>query len=280
MKKFLKLLLITFIVLTIIFVPLIINILFKYDFNIWWLESEWSAGDALNFYAGILSFSGTIILGVVSIWQTKKSNNISEKLLKKDLLESTDFVQLQNKFEASVKHNNDSKITWSAQHKLDYGANILIEKYENNVEELNEYLIKLFFVNSSERNHIKKVELEHFMCVQDPDEGGLFWDDGSNSPIPLELYIDPIKDVHLNWTSNNEFYMQLKIYCEPNKCFDSMMKNKVNLCFIFQLNIYSFSDVKTEMLYKLWISKGKRGIYNVINTNSTINDNKLIDDNQ
>lgn len=276
MKKVLKILLIIMILITIIMIPLVINILFKYDFNIWWLESEWSAGDALNFYAGILSFAGTIILGAISIWQTKKANSISEQLLKKDLLESTGFIQLQNKFEASVKKNSDSKITWSAHHKLDYGANILIEPYENETEKLNEYLIKLFFINSSERNNIKKIELEKFMCVQDPDEGGLYWDDGSNDPIPLGLDIDIFKDVHLNWISNNEFYTQFKVYCEPNKCFDSMMKNKVNLCFIFQLNIYSFSGVKTEMLYKLWISKDKKGHYDVINTNSTIKDNKVL----
>lgn len=171
------------------------------------------------------------------------------------------------------KKNNDSKITLSAHHKLDYGANILIEPYNDNVEELNEFLIKLYFINSSERNHIKKIELDSFMCVQDPDEGGLFWENGSNDPIPLELDIDIIKNVHLNWISNSEFYTQFKIYCEPNKCFDSMMNNKVNLCFIFQLNIFSFSGVKTEMLYKLWISKDKKGKYNVINSNSTIKDN-------
>ena len=273
MKKYVKVLLIVMAAITIILIPLVINILFKYDFNIWWLESEWSAGDALNFYAGILSFIGTIILGVVSIWQTKKANNISEKLLKKDMLESTDFIQLQNKIDVSLKNNNDCKITMSAHHKLDYGANILIEPYEKSVEKLNEYLIKLYFVSSSERNHIEKIELEDFMCVQDPDEGGLFWDDGSNDPIPLGLDINIIKNVHLNWISNNEFYTQFKIYCEPQKCFDSMMSNKVNLCFIFQLNIYSFSGVKTEMLYKLWISKDKKSKYNVINTNSTIKDN-------
>lgn len=72
MKKIVKILLLIFIILIILFVPLMINILFKYDFNIWWLESEWSAGDALNFYTGILSFFGTIILGIVPVWQTKK----------------------------------------------------------------------------------------------------------------------------------------------------------------------------------------------------------------
>ncbi|MDE6284332.1 MAG: hypothetical protein K2M17_01125 [Bacilli bacterium] len=280
MKKFFKILLLAIIIIIVIFIPLVINILFKYDFNIWWLESEWSAGDALNFYAGLLSFCGTIVLGIVSIWQTKKANTISEQLLKKDLLESTDFIQLQNRFEASVKHNNDCTITLSTHHKLDYGATILCELYENNVEKLNEYLIKLFFTNSSERNHIKKIELKEFMCVQDPAEGGLLWDDGSDDAIPLGLHIDAFNDVYLNWISNNEFYTQFKVYCVPNDCFDIMMKNKVNLCFIFQFNIYSFSGVKTEMIYKIWISKDKKGNYTVINTNSTIKENKVIEDNQ
>lgn len=280
MKKVFKILLLVIAIIIILFTPLAINILFKYDFNIWWLESEWSAGDALNFYAGILSFGGTIILGIVSIWQTKKANTISEQLLKKDLLESTDFIQLQNRFEASVKHNNDNKITMSTHHKLDYGATIICEPYITNAEKLNEYLIKLFFINSSERNHIKKIELKEFMCVQDPAEGGLLWDDGSDDAIPLGLHIDAFNDVYLNWISNNEFYVQFKVYCVPNDCFDLMMKNKVNLCFIFQFYIYSFSGVKTEMIYKIWISKDKKSKYNVINTNSTIIENKVIEDNQ
>jgi hypothetical protein len=276
MKKFFKWLGIIFLVLTILSVPLIINILFKFDFNVWWLESEWSAGEALSFYGCLLSFTGTIILGAISIWQTKKANNISKQLLDKDLLESVDFIQLENKFEASIKHNKDSKITWSAHHKLDYGANVLIEPYDEEVNKFNEYLIKLYFSNSSQKNHIKKIELENFMCVQDPDDGGIFWSDGSNDPIPLGLDIDVIKNVHLNWISSSEFYVQFKIYCIPNNCFDLMMKNKVNLCFIFQLNITSFSNVKTEMLYKIWISKSGNNKYEIINTNSTIQDNKVI----
>ena len=73
MKKCIRVLLAIIIIMIILFIPLAINILYKYDFKIWWLESEWSAGDALNFYAGFLSFGGTVILGAISIWQTKKS---------------------------------------------------------------------------------------------------------------------------------------------------------------------------------------------------------------
>ena len=276
MKKLFKWFSVIILSLIIVMIPIIINILFKFDFNIWWLQSEWSAGDALSFYGSVLSFIGTITLGAISIWQTKNSNDISRQLLEKDLLESTDFIQLQNKIEVSVKHNDNEKITLSSHHKLDYGANILIEKYNNDIDKLNEYLIKLYFTNSSERNHIKKIELESFMCVQDPDEGGLFWRDGSNDPIPLGLNIDLSKEVHLNWISSNEFYTQFKVYCEPNKCFDSMMKNKVNLCFIFQFNIYNLSNVKTKTLYKIWISKNKNAKYEIINTNSTIENTTIV----
>ena len=279
MKNILKLIGILCLIIIIVFIPFIINILFKLELNIWWLESEWSAGEALNFYGIILSFIGTIILGTISIWQTNKANEISRKILDKDLLESTDYIQLENIIDVSIKHNNDSKITCSAHHKLDYGASILIEPYKSNVDKLNEYLIKLYFINSSNKNHIKMIKLKYFLCVQDPDDEGLFWENKSKNPIPLRLDLDITDVVHLNWISNSEFYIQFKIYCEPNKCFDLMMCNKVNLCFIFQLNIYSFSNVETQMTYKIWISKERNGIYKVINTNAIMNDSKIINNN-
>lgn len=278
MKKIMKYIGIVFLsILLLILIPLTINILFKYDFNIWWLESEWTAGEALSFYGGLLSFMGTIILGGISIWQTKKSNLTSKRLLDKDLLESTDFIQLENRFDVSVKHNEDCKMTWSTHHKLDYGANILLEPIDEKAKKFNEYLIKLYFDNSSTKNHIKKIELDKFMCVQDSSESGLVWKDGSDSPIPLDLEIQYDKNVYLNWISNNQFYAQFKIYCDPNGCFNAMMENKVNLCIIFELSITTFSNVKTEMLYKIWISKEEKNIYKVINTNSTIKNSKIIE---
>lgn len=157
MKKNKNILLIALLILTIIIVvPLIINILFKFDFNIWWLESEWSAGDALSFFGNILSFLGTLILGIIAIWQTSKSNELSEKILEKDLLESTDFIQLQNKIDIDYKENKDNTITMSTHHKLDYGANILIEPFNEETKSFNQYLIKIYFTNSSEKSHIKK----------------------------------------------------------------------------------------------------------------------------
>lgn len=277
MKKFIRTISIIIAVLFLIFfVPLLINILFKFDFNIWWLESEWSAGDSLNFFGSILSFIGTIVLGAISIWQTSKANNLSEKLLEKDLLESTDFIQLKNKINIDYKQNKDTKITWSTHHKLDYGANILMEKFDEHTDRFNQYTIKFYFNNSSENNHIKKIELENFMCVQDPSNDGLKWSDDSSDPIPLGLNIDILKEVYINWITEKEFYTQFKVYCDPKGCFDAMIQNKSNLCMMFQFNIYSLSNVKTEMSYKIWISKKEKNVYEIINTNSTIINSEII----
>lgn len=277
MKNFIKFISIVIVILFILFfIPLLINVLFKVDFNIWWLESEWSAGDALNFFGSILSFVGTIALGAISIWQTHKANSISEKLLEKDLLESTDFIKLKNKINIDYKKNKDTKLTWSTYHKLDYGANILIEDFDEQIDKFNQYTIKFYFTNSSEKNHIKKIELESFMCVQDPSSNGLRWSDNSDAPIALNLNIEFPKDVYINWVTENEFYTLFKIYCDPRGCFDTMLQNKSNLCMMFQFNIYSLSNVKTQMSYKMWILKGRKNEYEVINTNSTIVNSEII----
>ena len=79
MNRVIKIILIIFIFCFIIFfVPLLINVLFKVNFNIPLLQSEWTAGDALNFYGSVLSFIGTITLGTISVWQTKKANNLQK----------------------------------------------------------------------------------------------------------------------------------------------------------------------------------------------------------
>lgn len=67
-------------------IPFIINLLFKFNFNINYLETEWSAGDALSYYGSILSFVGTVVLGSLALYQThiikteadKKATNIEE----------------------------------------------------------------------------------------------------------------------------------------------------------------------------------------------------------
>lgn len=64
-KKSIKYILIILLIL-IILIPVIINILFKFDLNIWWIESEWTAGDALNFFGTIVG----AIIGILGVYVT------------------------------------------------------------------------------------------------------------------------------------------------------------------------------------------------------------------
>ena len=70
--------------------------------------------------------------------------------------------------------------------------------------------------------------------------------------------------------------MNFTLYFDPKGCFDTMLQNKSNLCMMFQFNIYSLSNVKVKMSYKMWILKGKKNEYEVINTNSTIVNSEII----
>lgn len=267
-KKKIKILFFFILILFVAFIiPFIINILYKHTFNIWWLATEWKAADTLLYYGSIITFIGTTVLGFVSYWQTKKANDLSEKLLKNSLIESTTIPQLQNKFDIESKENNDAKITFSAHHKLDYGAIIAMEQWNNNIKRLNQHLLNLYFKCSGKGSNIKCITISDILCVQDPSEGGLMWGDNSDDPIPLGLHLGPNNKAYLNWISDDEFFIQLKVYCEPKQCFDSMIKNEADLCLMFDLVIENFNGIKTKMSYKIWLEKFQ-GI-NVKKTNST-----------
>lgn len=271
MKKISKILLIILAFCFIVFlIPLLINVLFKYDFEIPLLQSEWTAGDALNFYGSILTFLGTIVLGAISVWQTKKANSMSEKILRNSLIESVTIPQLQQKIDIDLEENKDSKITMSTHHKMDYGAIIVVEPYKN-PKTLNQYLLDIYFKCVGKSNNIKEIFIDNILCVQDPTDGGLVWKDNSDDPIPCGLDIEFNKKVYLNWVSEDEFFLQLKVYCEPNKCFDNMIKNEANTCLMFNLDIVNFNGVNTKMHYKMWF-KTYCGI-EVIKTNSTLIEN-------
>lgn len=69
-----------FIVISII--PFLINEIYKYGYQI---EKSyytlWEAKDVLAFYGSFLSFLGTVVLGILALWQNKKANEINKKLL-------------------------------------------------------------------------------------------------------------------------------------------------------------------------------------------------------
>ncbi len=77
-----------------IIVPLLINIMFKYDFGICILQAEWEAGDALAFYGVILA----AILAVYGVYMTiGVSNNNYKDNLRNNVLPFFSVYNLKTK---------------------------------------------------------------------------------------------------------------------------------------------------------------------------------------
>lgn len=60
---------------------IVIHVLYKIKTGIYWLESEWSAGDILSFAGALLSFVGTVILGCITTKVSIDNNRINSKLV-------------------------------------------------------------------------------------------------------------------------------------------------------------------------------------------------------
>ena len=78
LKKYQKFVIIL-LILGITGVPIVIHLLFKINFNIKWLQAEWSAGDILVYYGSVLSFLGTVLLSSLALWQNHEIKVESDK---------------------------------------------------------------------------------------------------------------------------------------------------------------------------------------------------------
>ena len=70
--------LLLFFVVLVFGVPIIINE--SYLKNDGYL-TVWDGSDVFAYYASVLSFMGTVILGIVTVWQNRRAIEINDKLL-------------------------------------------------------------------------------------------------------------------------------------------------------------------------------------------------------
>lgn len=76
--------------------PLVaVHFLFKWQSGIRWIEAEWLAGDVLGYIAGFEALLGTVILGLVSVYQNEKANATNERLM--DVQEEQQRFQIKEK---------------------------------------------------------------------------------------------------------------------------------------------------------------------------------------
>lgn len=75
----------------IIGVPLAINGLYLANGPI---KTRWDAEHVLAYYGEILSFAGTVVLGIVAVWQTQKANDLSKRMLELEEYKNLPMVDL------------------------------------------------------------------------------------------------------------------------------------------------------------------------------------------
>lgn len=86
-------------------IPFAINELYKVDGG---YITQWGAADVLSFYGSYLTFIGTVVLGIVAIYQNKKAHQLNEQLQKLQQAQFISIVSISNLeiSKQSVKHPN------------------------------------------------------------------------------------------------------------------------------------------------------------------------------
>lgn len=72
-------------------IPLIINWCYT---KVKHFPTDWSGGDALQFYGTVLSFIGTVMLSILALRQNNKANDISERMLKIEETKEKPYLSL------------------------------------------------------------------------------------------------------------------------------------------------------------------------------------------
>ena len=151
----------------------------------------WGAEDVLSFYGDYLSFLGTLILGAITVFQTKKANDISDRLLhieeNRDRQEETPFVVVCN-WMAVPKEKNE--IIYSPQ-MLYVGVD----------EETNKYIcLQLEFVNTSRTYVQLEYSAVHFSNQK------LKWKHEYTSTSNTKLHILPHDTAEINFYASEKFW--------------------------------------------------------------------------
>lgn len=60
---------------------IIVHLLFKWNSGCDFISAEWSAGDLIAYIAGFETFIGTVVLGIIAVWQSDRANITNDNLL-------------------------------------------------------------------------------------------------------------------------------------------------------------------------------------------------------
>lgn len=219
--------------------------------------------DNPNFWYSYMAYFGTVTLAAIALWQNQTANDISKRFDTMNLMQNYCFARATKGCKVTLRYNQYSAITLSANHKKDSGAIITItnEKIDETTC-FNEYLFELYYKDYS-KAALKSFEinLSQMISVQEPCEKGLCWRDNSSDPIPTGFSSLPSGSNAIpKWVANDTFIIRLKIYAKINGLFTNMIENSAPVSIAFPVDLISVSGIITKMNYNYWIIKKHDGI--------------------
>ena len=166
------------IMILLFFVPLlIVNILYKWYSGIDFFIAEWSAGDLILYISGFFAFFGTVALGLISVWQTDKANNINknlldinEKLEKRAVLPYLSIDSYLKKYQGSVlKQFMINKLNAKEKLNEDSSTSEEVKRIDYLLKEINFIISKdsIRLLADLDKEHKSKVETEFEYIVKD-----------------------------------------------------------------------------------------------------------------
>ena len=243
-------------------VPLVlVHVLFKTTAPHNWFVAEWGAGELLAYIAGFEALLGTVILGLVSVYQNDKANATNERLM--------EMQEEQRRFQVKEKASPVNIIPIILDKKRKYYV-VTDDDFSREFDIVNQKYEYFFFMDSpgivreNGKLYNMVIELENVSDI-----------------VLTEIYIDNFKvyDIITNATGvciekenireynyDNSSEQMAKLLLKPHE--------KIRLCLKIHMDEYRMDEESFHVNFDL----STMSIYNVIySANVTLFRNNVID---
>ena len=239
----------------------VVHFLFKWYSGIWWLEAEWLAGDVLGYIAGFEALLGTVVLGLVSVYQTDEANATNDRLM--------EMQEEQRRFQIKEKAAPVDITPIILDEKRNYYV-VWNNHYAEEFDVVNQKYKYIFFTDAPGivRNHAKVfnmvIELENISDI-----------------VLTEIYIENLRvyDIITNATGvslEKENILEYAYANDSDQMARCLLKphEKIKLCLKIYMDEYRLDEESFHVNFDL----STMSIYNVIfSANVTLFRNNVVD---
>lgn len=153
---------ILFIVLMMVGPMIVTHLLFKWRTGCYWIEAEWEAGEMLGYFASVLSFLPTVVLGYATLMLNDKANKQNDKLIKMQYNQQKSIVVFDQTRKLLFFTLNKDPILLDRLNKRGVDINL---DYIDNGYTTNDIMIMEIWLKNVTDNFVAGIELEQFDIV-------------------------------------------------------------------------------------------------------------------